>query len=356
MEVEMATTQQRRPTIYDIAEAAGVSHMTVSRYLQFDGARTRPGARDQIKAAIADLDYRPNLAARAMRTNRTGRLAVLLPLGTAASSVHMLAGATDHAREAGYDVDAIILDGSMTERSTRMLELAEAGLFEGLLALTHLTADRQKQIAGRVPVVVGAEYDDEMRGIGDLADASPITDIIARLAQQGHHHFLHVAGDPAHTTARSRAQAYLAAVEHLGLASVGVVGGDWAGITASQAIRDLPNDTPVTAIIAANDALAAASMRAAIDRGWRVPDHVSVTGWDDNPVAEWLTPPLTSVKVDYEELGRRSMARLISTIRNESIQIFSAPIGSIVWRHSTGPARTSYTAATAHPSVRKNDQ
>ena len=174
----MTDEHPRRPTIYDIAETAGVSHMTVSRYLRFDGERTRKETRAEIKAAIEELDYRPNLAARAMRTNRTGRLAILFPFGTAISSVHMLAGATEAARDAGYQVDAITLAGSAEERSARMLELAEAGLFEGLLALTNLASDRQEQIASRVPVVVGAEYDDEMRGIGDLADASPFAEII----------------------------------------------------------------------------------------------------------------------------------------------------------------------------------
>jgi DNA-binding LacI/PurR family transcriptional regulator len=75
--------EQRRPTIYDIAKTAGVSHMTVSRYLRFNGERTREDPRERIKAAIADLDYRPNLAARALRTNRTGRLAILFPYGSA---------------------------------------------------------------------------------------------------------------------------------------------------------------------------------------------------------------------------------------------------------------------------------
>ncbi|GAA1997137.1 LacI family DNA-binding transcriptional regulator [Microbacterium pumilum] len=334
----MTDAMHRRPTIYDIAAAAGVSHMTVSRYLEFDGERTKELNRNDIRDAIDRLGYRPNLAARGMRTSRTGRLAILLPLGTAASSVHMLAGATTEARRAGYAVDAIILDGSVAERSVRILELAEAGLFEGLLALTHLASDRHEEIATRVPVVVGAEYDEEMRGIGDLADASPISAIIDKLSRDGHDVFLHVAGDRTHATARSREAAYLAAIERLGLESAGVVGGDWSGSTARRAVLDLPADTRVTAIIAANDALAAAAIHAAVERGWRVPRDVSVTGWDNNPIGQWLHPSLTSVRTDYEELGRRSMSRLLASVREEPAPDSSESVSSVLWRGSTGPA------------------
>ncbi|GAA3921268.1 LacI family DNA-binding transcriptional regulator [Microbacterium invictum] len=337
----MTDDTHRRPTIYDIADTAGVSHMTVSRYLRYNGDKTREKTRDEIKAAIAKLDYRPNLAARAMRTSRTGRLAILLPFGTAASSVHMLAGATEKARSAGYQVDAIILDGTTEDRSNRMLELAEAGLFEGLLALTYLASDRHEQIASRVPVVVGAEYDDEMRGIGDLADASPVADIIEQLAAQGHRTFLHVAGDPAHTTARSRETAFVETIARLGLKSAGVVGWDWSGEVARQAVLDVPSAASVTAIIAANDVLAAAAMRAAVERGWRVPEDVSVAGWDSSPVGEWLNPSLTTVAVDYEELGRRAMAGLLATIREEAPPTYSTPVGRVIWRGSTAPPAES---------------
>lgn len=330
--------EQRRPTIYDIAKSAGVSHMTVSRYLRFNGERTREDPRERIQAAIADLDYRPNLAARALRTNRTGRLAILFPAGSAASSVHMLAGATEAAREAGYQVDAITLAGSPVERSQRMLELAEAGLFEGLLALTPLASERQAQIASRVPVVVGAEYDDEMRGIGDLADASPVAEIIETLARSGHRTFLHIAGDRTHTTVRSREQAFLETIARLGLESAGVAGGDWHGQTARRAVLSLPWDSKVTAIIAANDELAAAAISAAIERGWRVPEDISVAGWDNSPVGQWLPPTLTTVKVDYEELGRRSMAKLLAVMRDEAEPTYSDTVAAVLWRRSTGTA------------------
>jgi DNA-binding LacI/PurR family transcriptional regulator len=329
------TTQNKRPTIYDIAKSAGVSHMTVSRYLRSSGERMRGDTSERIKAAIVELDYRPNLAARAMRTTRTGRLAILFPSGNAASSLRMLVGATEAGRAAGFQVDAITLAGSSAERSDRALELAEAGLFEGLLALTPLVSERQAQIATRIPVVVGAEYDDEMRGIGDLADAAPIAEIIETLFDRGHRTFLHIAGDRDYETGRSREKAYVETIERLGLHSAGVVGGDWHGATARQAILDLPQNTAVTAVIAANDTLAAAAASTALSRGWRVPDDMSVSGWDNHPVGEWFVPSLTSVHVNYEEIGRRSMAKLLATMRDEPAEVFTIPVTTVMWREST---------------------
>lgn len=314
--------------------------MSVSRYLRFNGERMRKGTSERIQAAIAELDYRPNLAARAMRTNRTGRLAIIFPSGSAASSVSMLTGADEAGRAAGFEVDAITLSGTEADRSTRVLELAEAGLFEGLLALAPLTADRQEQIASRVPVVVGAEYDDEMRGIGDLADASPVAEIIETLAQQGHRTFLHIAGDRSYTTVRSREQAYLDTIARLGLESAGVVGGDWLPETARRVVLDLPDTTDVTAIIAANDHLASAAIYAAQERGWRVPEDCSVAGWDNNPIGAWLGPTLTSVKVDYEELGRRLMAKLLATMTEQEAPTHDAAVTTVMWRGSTGPTRS----------------
>jgi LacI family transcriptional regulator len=76
---------------------------------------------------------------------------------------------------------------------------------------------------------------------------------------------------------------------------------------------------------------------AAIERGWRVPEDVSVAGWDDSPVGEWLTPALTTVKINYAEVGRRAMAKLIAIIRDEAAPTRIEPVSAVVWRASTGP-------------------
>jgi DNA-binding LacI/PurR family transcriptional regulator len=328
--------ERRRPTIREVARLAGVSHQTVSRYLRLDP--TINGAMQQrIEQAISQLDYRPNLVARAMRNHKTGRLAVLLPPGTAISSLEILTGATAAAHDAGYVVEVVTLGGTTETRAARALELADSGLFEGLIALTPLPVGAQRSSAQTTPILVAPEYDDQMRGIGELADASRLSEMIERLAELGHRRFLHLAGDYAHAVARHRKEVYVATIERLGLESHGVVDCDWQADRARRAVLDLPVQTGVTAVITANDVLAAGAISGATLRGWQVPRDLSVTGWDDNPVAAAMTPAITTVSVDHQRLGRRSLLQLLAVLQGKPEPEDHEPITRIIWRQSTGP-------------------
>ncbi|MFD6278964.1 LacI family DNA-binding transcriptional regulator [Streptomyces sp. NPDC060209] len=329
----------RRPTIREVARVAGVSHQTVSRYIQFEGAGMKSGTRERISTAIEQLGYRPNLTARAMRTHRTGRLAVLLPAGSAASSLPMLTGASTAAHASGYHLEVVTLDRSAGPRTERVNELADSGQFEGLVSLTPLLPDLAGTTAPAVPVVVAADYDNEMRALGEMADGSPVAELIEKLAQDGHRCFLHVAGDRAYATARSREQVYLETIGRLGLRSAGVAAASWSPESARQAVLGLPSGTEVTAVIAANDVLAAGVVSGAAERGWRVPEDLSVTGWDNNPVGAWLPPTLTTVDIDFEALGRRAMNRLISVLRGAEMTEPVAPVTRVLWRGSTARPR-----------------
>ncbi|CAM5280065.1 LacI family DNA-binding transcriptional regulator [Streptomyces atroolivaceus] len=326
----------RRPTIKDVARLAGVSHQTVSRYLRSDTS-INDAMRESIRQAIAQLGYRPNLAARAMRNRKTGRLALLMPSGTAVSSLEMLAGATADAREAGYSIEVIILGDPVEARAQRVMELSDYGVFEGMLSLTPLPSLPHRAVSGGTVIAVSADYDDQMRSIGALADATSASEIIERLASQGHRRFLHMAGDYAHTAAGARRQVYLDTVRRLGLESYGVVDCEWLPARAREAIRNLPEDSGVTAVIAANDLLAAATVRGALDRGWSVPRDLSVTGWDNNPVGAEMVPSLTTVAVDNEHLGRRAVRRLLAVMAGEPAPEEDGLLTRIIWRESTAP-------------------
>jgi DNA-binding LacI/PurR family transcriptional regulator len=336
-EAPVHTAVQRRPTIRDVARLAGVSHQTVARYLRADPV-IGEASRQRIAAAVEELDYRPNLVARAMRDRRTGRLAVLFPAGTAISSLEILTGATTAASEAGYVVEVVTLGGPPQARAGRVLELADSGLFEGIVSLTPVPFDDLRLGSVRTPLVVSPEYDEEMRSIGVLADASRIGEFVARLAEQGHRRFLHLAGDYVHTSARNRRQEFLSSVARLGLESSGVVDCAWLPERARQAVLDLPADCGVTAVIGANDKLAAGAIRGAAERGWRVPDDLSVTGWDNNELSAVMMPSITTVEVDHPAIGRRAVAQLLAVLRGEPEPDDLQPLTTILWRESTGPA------------------
>lgn len=331
-----ADAPAKRPTIMEVARLAGVSHQTVSRYLRFNGG-LKPATRDRVDAAIKELNYRPNLVARSMRTKRTGRLAILMP-AVSFSPARLLTGATEAAHAAGFVVEVVSIGGGAEARSERLLELAESSQLEGILSLAPILPSTEAALPDTSAVVVSADFDDEMRGIGELADAAPVADLIERLAELGHRRFLHVAGAQSFASARGRKQIYLETIERLGLESVGVVDGDWSGESGMSAMLELDARRRPTAVIAANDLVASGVIRGALLRGWSVPGDISVTGWDNNPLGMFFAPALTTVDIDLERLGYNAMTRLIAAVRQTSAQTSPEPLHSVIWRESTGPA------------------
>lgn len=335
---EVNAGRPKRATIVEVAQHARVSHQTVSRYLRADSGM-RESTRERVRAAIEELDYRPNMIARAMRDRRTGRVAIVLPPGAATSSLEVVAGATEAAQEVGYVVEVVTLGGAPETRDPRVLELADCGLYEGIVSLTPLPAVERRAATLPTPVLVDPQYDEALRAIGVLADPGPVIEMIEELARMGHRRFLHAAGDYRHASARNRRDAYSETITRLGLESVGIIETDWDPMRASQGILALPADCGVTAVIAASDWVAAGVVRGATERGWRIPHDISVTGWDNSQIGSVMPPSLTSVATDNEHVGRMAIRSLLSTL---GVEYTDAPADTslhrVVWRESTGPA------------------
>ncbi|MDE0546656.1 LacI family DNA-binding transcriptional regulator [Microbacterium sp. C7(2022)] len=335
------TSGDKPATMRDVARVAGVSHQTVSRYLRGNGGLKKPTV-ERISAAIDELDYRPNLIARSLRTRRTGRVAILLPTAGTFMPSRLVAGALAVARREGYAVEVLSVEGGMDARAERARELAVSGQVEGVLAFAPLPADVRGSHSGTV-VMASDDLDDRARTIGGLADGAPIAELMAGLVADGHTRFAHITGPLDYTSALARRDAYLATVAELGVESVLVHQGDWSaesGAAGIAALRGLGASAPAAAaVIAANDIVAAGAIRAAVDAGWSVPGDLSVTGWDNHVIGGLLSPRLTTVDADQEMLGARAAERLIAAVRGETAP--SAPAESvhrIVWRDSTGPA------------------
>lgn len=336
----MPRTPTRRPTIVQVARLAGVSHQTVSRYLRHNGG-LKPDTVRRVEAAIEELGYRPNLVARSMRTRRTGRVAILLPAAAPILPTRVLGAAAAVAHEAGFLMEVVSVEGEPEQRAEHARELITSGQVEGVLSLSAVPGiSDQPATSSSAAVVVVGEYDEEMRGIGELADGSMVGEIVEHLVELGHRDFLHIAGPQAWASARARRRVYLEMTERLGLTSHGVVGGDWSARTGYEAVRDLPASSPVTAIVAASDPVAAGAVRAAIERGWSVPGDVSVVGWDDLELGRFSTPSLSTVAVDRERQGRAAMRRLVALVRGEpEPEPSTEPLNRLVLRESTGPVR-----------------
>ncbi|MGW8482072.1 LacI family DNA-binding transcriptional regulator [Microbacterium sp. NPDC055903] len=330
---------RRRPTIMEVAALAGVSHQTVSRFFR-DNASLKTSTRQSVAAAVTELGYRPNPAARSMRTKQTGRLAVVVPT-LAFSPARVLAGASATAHANGFAIDVLSVEGGAEERTARTVELADSGQVDGILSIAPLTSEIPETA---VPVHVSAGYDDQMRGIAELTDASPIGELVHGLAALGHTRLLHITGALEFASARARSAAFQAVVDATEGIDGEVAEGDWTAECGIAAVRRLPEHDRPTAIIAGNDLIAAGVLRGARERGWQVPHDLSVTGWDCQPIGQFMHPALTTVDVDHELLGATAMTGLIAVLRGgdgadtPSLITAERPLNRTIWRESTGPA------------------
>lgn len=335
-----ATGAPRAATIHEVARRAGVSHQTVSRYLR-DMGPFKPATTERVEKAIQELNYRPNMIARSMRTRRTGVLAVILPSQVDAMPTPTLAGAARAAHAAGCFMEISVVDGTAQDRASRAVELMESGRVDGVLSLSALPGLRDRPKGpGTAALAVLGQFDDDLRGIGPLADASIMADIVKHLAEIGHRNFLHISGPQDWTSARARRKVFEETVAELGLVSCGIVGGGWGPEVGYSTISELAPGSTVTAVVAANDYVAMGAVRAAHERGWRVPQDLSVIGWDNLETGRYATPSLSTVAVDREGQGWQAMSRLIALVRDESSPLGSPEANRLILRESCGPPPT----------------
>ena len=326
------------PTSRDVARLAGVSQATVSYVLTGKGSIS-PATRENVLRVAESIGYRPNLAARSMRTRRSGRLAVITGVVAADNQMRMLAGASQVANDAGYAIETSSVDGSVADRTERVLELAAGGQYEGILTFVPVLPEALSDDGSRPPVLAATAFDEQMHSAGELAEAYLVEDFIGALVAAGHRRFAHVAGFLEYPSARARRDTYLACVERLGVESVGVLGGEWSAESARRAVLALPDDAPPVAVIAANDLLAVGALRGAAERGWSAPGDLVVTGWDNSVFGAYATPSLTTVDVDFRAAGRHAMQLLVAALRGEKPPTRGPALQRIVWRESTGAAK-----------------
>jgi DNA-binding LacI/PurR family transcriptional regulator len=319
-----------------VARLAGVSHTTVSRYLQ-DKNSLKPKTRIKVEFAVKTLDYRPNLVARSMRTRRTNRLAIVLAAGPHFPGP-LLAAASETAHRAGYQVEVVSVEGGPRARSARIEDLARSGQVDGILAISSI--DLKSRRSRQVPVVENESLDEKLHVLNELADATEVREIIEYLSSLGHRTFLHVAGAQNYASGRKRKSVYLETIERLGLRSVGAIDGDWSAQSGYDAITSLPDDCGVTAVVAANDVVAMGVIRGARARGWEVPDDLSVFGWDDEEICRFTTPSLSTVAVDRAAQGRDAVHRLLAAIRGEPApEPSKQTLNRVIIRESTAPPK-----------------
>lgn len=330
----MAASRPSKPaTIYDVARAAGVSHQSVSRVLR-DVPGVLPATRERVEAALRDLDYRPSAVARDLAYSRRNRIGVVGYESFESSTAKVLKGINEVAVDEGFVLEIVTVDalGDVRDIKTR-LESINAMDVVGLLATTPTGPIRDALDASvfRMPVFL----DDHGDSASESADAVSARLVLEHLLELGHRRIVHVAGPGQWDSAAQRAATYERILRAAGIEPLPIVSGDWSAASGHEAVARFPWHLEPTAVFVANDRMALGVLRGLTERGLRVPDDLSVAGIDDIPEAEFFQPPLSTVRVDFEESGRVSARALIGMIRGEGAGTVAYPPRTLMIRQST---------------------
>ncbi|HET7783455.1 LacI family DNA-binding transcriptional regulator [Pseudarthrobacter oxydans] len=329
---------RRLPRLEDVAELAGVSHQTVSRVVN-NHPNVSAGTRERVEAVIARLGYRRNTAARSLVTRRSQTIGVLGSELSQYGPANTLLGVERAARDAGYFVSVAALRevsrDAILDAVRHFLDQSVDGIVVIVPHLETLAALAELPIG--VPVVaVGPDGNDTVGGV--RVDQRRGAELAVRhLIGQGHVRIGHVAGPQDWIDAVARADGWRSTLASAGLDTDLIIEGDWSAGSGYEIGRRIAATRRATALFVGNDQMALGVLRALTEAGIKVPQDVSVVGFDDQPEAGYFSPPLTVVRQDFEELGRRCMQMMFTAFDGTEGPRTLVVEPELVLRSSTAP-------------------
>jgi DNA-binding LacI/PurR family transcriptional regulator len=325
----------------DVAKLAGVSHQTVSRVLH-DSPHVRGDTRERVLAAIRQLDYRPSSTARALVTGRSKTLGVVSFDTTLYGPASTLLGIERAAHDSGYGVSIQSLRS--LNRGTVLAaiqELRDQGV-DGVAVIAPIQAgvEALRHVRSDFPVVAVEAGPNASVPVATVDQAAGAAAATRHLLSLGHETVWHLAGPSDWKEAELRVEGWKSALQAAGREVPPPLRGDWtarSGYEIGQHLLEIPE---LTAVFVANDQMALGFLRRVNEAGKSVPRDLSIVGFDDIPEAAYFTPPLTTVRQDFAELGRRCLHILLARIEGDEnpTRVIVAP--ELVVRASTSIART----------------
>ncbi len=332
-----------RPTINDVATAAGVSKGAVSFALN-NRPGVAPETRRRILEVADELGWTPSPRARALSVSK----ALAVGLVVARPPEILRADAFFPAFISGIETvlsrrgHVLVLQVAENGDEATYRRLAKEGRVDGVFVTDLQVDDRRPALLtelGLPFVVVGPSLEDDPTPTLGVDDAPGVRAAIAHLVGLGHRHIAHVSGPQSMVHGRSRRTAWAQALAEAGLPEGICVEADFSaesGAAATRTLLDLAE--PPTAIVFANDLMAMAGLSLAVSRGVNVPGELSVTGFDDMEISAHLQPSLTTVSTDVVAWGRAAATQLLEMVDGVTVSPVDLPPARLVVRASTGPA------------------
>ena len=308
----------KKPTQYDVAQHAGVSQATVSHILNNSTAISIPEeTRQRVLAAMAELGYIPDRAARSLRTNKTYTIAAIIPDITNPFYPTFVRGIQDVTKQNAYDLVIYNSDGIL-EEERQSLHSVKQNRVDGLIVVPFHLGETDL-LETHIPVVQLIQKPDVQPALDSvfIDNVSAARTVVDHLIERGHTRIGMIAGEENTPPRQNRILGYQQAIadHHIPLDEILIRGGDFTekgGYETMQEILRL--DAAVTAVFAANDLMAMGALTAIHEAGLRVPHDIAVAGIDDIPAAHLVTPALTTVTQFQQNIGRRAAEALFERL------------------------------------------
>lgn len=330
---------RRAASMQDVALVARVSPQTVSR-VSNGVAAVRPETRDRVLAAMAQLGYRPNSAARALKRGRFLSIGVLMRNLKSFGSSRMLEAINFEAARRGYSIELLSVNDPSTGEITQALSRFDREAVDGIIVRVDARGMREHRIEfpTHIPVVIieGEAYDDRVSVDLDQAEGARLA--VEHLLELGHPTVWHLAGPAENASAAIREQAWRDALARAGREAPEVLRGDWSPESGYAAGRELLRHPNATAVFCANDQMALGMLRACHEAGRRVPAELSVVGFDDTQESAFYWPPLTTIHQDFAAVGANAVELLLEQLESGPLPPgLRLSAGRLVLRASTAP-------------------
>ncbi|WP_245909083.1 LacI family DNA-binding transcriptional regulator [Mycobacterium neglectum] len=329
----------RRPVMADVARLAGVSHQTVSRVIN-GSSNIKPATRSRVEHAIAALGYRPNTAARALVTRRSKTIGIIASNTSQHGPASIQHSLQEAARAAGYFSSVVTLSAVTHEELRDALDYLDRQSVEAIvmIATQHdaLAVVRAETTSTPLVVVEGELSGRGLSvGVDQMAGARLATE---HLVELGHRRIVHVSGPRSWTEARARHAGYVDVMHAAGLPVDTDFEGDWSPSCGYEIGRRLASRADFTAVFAANDQMAMGVLHAFVQSGLRVPQDVSLVGFDDIPESAYTNPSLTTIHQDFHLVGQRAIDVVTAILNGVSMATPLIPPELVIRGSTCGPA------------------
>lgn len=336
----MEPDKVRAPNIRDVARLAGVSYQTVSRVLN-DSPSIRASTKQRVLDVINEVGYRPNQAARALVTSRSRTIGVLTAQSAHYGPTTSVNAIELAAREAGYRLSTTSITTNDYTSIKLSLDYLLSQSVEAIVVLAPQVRvfEAIEELSINVPFVTLESTGRDTRhsvSVDQVAGARMAT---RHLIDLGHTEIVHLSGPKDWIEADARMQGFLEELDAADLRTRAPILGDWTAHFGYYAGLEMLRFRDFTGVFCGNDQMALGFEHACRDMGLDVPGDISIVGFDDIPEAAHFSPPLTTVRQNFAELGRRAVALLLGELEGDIASGHERIKPELVVRSSTGRAR-----------------